>query len=299
MKLYKVPITPISHFATKLQGDTIFGQICWAILYKFGKDRLSELLESYRDNSKPFLIVSDAFPSGYLPKPKMPSRFLKEKSEDKKLNRKKLWLTLDELINGVYTKAKSDKEIENSDRVDITTHNALNYKTFHTGDGFDPHGLTISNLGKKDIYFLLDEAQFKYDEFIEVLELFSNMGYGKKASIGKGRFEYNKDEIEPIELNNSSTVFITLSPFSPKGLDIKDIYYEPFTRFGKFGASRAYKNAFKKPILLADVASVIVFNEVREYQYLGKSISGLCDIPEYSDTVHQGYSIILPLKDLS
>ncbi len=45
---------------------------------------------------------------------------------------------------------------------------------------------------------------------------------------------------------------MTLSPFSPKGLNIKNIYYEPFTRFGKFGANRAYKNAFKKPMVLAE-----------------------------------------------
>lgn len=297
MKLYRVPITPTSHFATKLKGDTLFGQICWAIFYKFGKDRLTELLKAYKkEGNRPFLVVSDGFPSGYLPKPKMPSRFLGEKSEDKKLNRKKLWLRLDELIGGEYTKAKSDKEIENSDANDITIHNALNYKTFHTGDGFDPHGLTISHLGKKDIYFLLDESQLKFDDFKEVLEILSDMGYGKKASIGKGRFEYDKDKIELIEVDRSSQLFITLSPFSPRGLDVKNIYYDPFTRFGKFGAERAYQNAFKKPILLADSASVVEFDKSEEYQYLGRAISGLSDIPEYSDTVHQGYSIVLPLK---
>jgi len=297
MKLYKVPIKPISQFATKLKGDTLFGQICWAIFYKFGKEKLANLLEKYRDN-RPFLVVSDAFAMGYLPKPKMPSCFLKEKSEDKKMNRKKIWLTLEELLNGAYTQAKTDKEIKNGDKEDITIHNALNYKTFHTGDGFDPHGLSVSKLDKKDIFFLLDEEQLKFDEFKDVLELLSDMGYGKKASVGKGRFEFDKDEIEEIKLNSNSKVFMTLSPFSPKGLNLKNIYYEPFTRFGKFGANRAYKNAFKKPILLADVASVIEFDKVKEYQYLGHAISGLSDIPEYSDTVHQGYSIVLPLKDL-
>jgi len=298
MKLYKVPITPISHFATKLKGDTLFGQMCWTIAYSFGQKKLIELLNNYRENKRPFLIVSDAFPSKYLPKPKMPSRFLKEKSEDKKLNRKKLWLKLDDLLEGRYQEARSDKEIENGDRDDITIHNALNYKTFHTGEGFDPYGLTISKLDKKDIYILLDESQFGFEEFKVALKLLSDMGYGKKASVGKGRFEFDKDEIEEIKLNSSSKVFMTLSPFSPKGLNLKNIYYEPFTRFGKFGANRAYKNAFKKPIILADVASVIEFDEVKEYQYLGHAISRLSDIPEYSDTVHQGYSIVLPLKDL-
>jgi CRISPR-associated protein Csm4 len=299
MKLYKVPIIPTSDFATTLRGDTLFGQICWAIFYKFGKDELSKLLKSYREGEEPFLVVSDAFPKGYLPKPKMPSRFLDEKSEDKKLNRKKLWLTLDELTHNEYSKARTDKQIENHDKSNVTIHNALNYKTFHTGDGFDPHGLTATHLGDKDIYFLLDEKKLNFEKFKEAFKLISEMGYGKKTTIGKGRFEYKEEDIEMIKIDNSSKTFMTLSAFSPKGIDAKNIYYDPFTRFGKFGASRAYKNAFKKPILLADVSSVVEFNEIQKHQYLGKAISGLSDVPEYSDTVHQGYSIVLPLKELT
>lgn len=298
MKLYKIPITPTSDFATTLRGDTLFGQMCWAIFYKFGKEKLEVLLKPYREGQKPFLVVSDAFPKGYLPKPKMPSCFLNEKGEDKKLNRKKLWLSLDELIKAKYSEAKQDKEINSTDKSSVNIHNALNYKTFHTGDGFDPHGLSVTHLGAKDIYFLLDEEQLIFDEFKKAFKLISEMGYGKKTTIGKGRFEYDENQVEAIELNNNAKTFMTLSSFSPKGLKVENIYYDPFTRFGKFGASRAYKNAFKRPILLADAASVIEFKELQEHQYLGKSISGLSDITEYSDTVHQGYSIVVPLREL-
>ena len=92
---------------------------------------------------------------------------------------------------------------------------------------------------------------------------------------------------------------LKLTALTPIHIGTETIYYDPFTRFGKFGGNRAYKNAFKKPILLADVASVVVFDEVQEHQYLGRPLSGLSDIPEYSDTVHQGYSIVLPLKELA
>jgi CRISPR-associated protein Csm4 len=272
--------------------------MCWAIFYKFGKERLSTLLDDYREDKQPFLVVSDAFPRGYLPKPKMPSTFLHEKSEDKKLNRKKIWLSLDDLLQADYSKAKSDKEANSSDTKDLSMHNALNYKTFHTGDGFDPYGVEVWSLSPKDIYFLLDEKQLDLEEFKETLELISQMGYGKKTTTGKGRFEYREEEIVPVELDFISKTFMTLSPFSPKGLACKNIYYEPFTRFGKFGANRAYKNAFKKPILLADTASLVEFEISQEYSYLGRAISNLSDIPEYKDTVHQGYSIVLPLKEL-
>ena len=294
MNLYKITITPSSDFATTIRGDTLFGQMCWAIFYTFGKEKLSTLLKRYA--KEPFLVVSDAFPKCYLPKPKMPSTLLGEKSEEKKQNRKKLWLELDELIDGKYSKARTNKNIENQDKNEMNIHNALNYKTFHTGgEGFDPYGVEVLSLASKDIYFLLDISQLDFIKFKEAFALLSNMGYGKKATIGKGRFEYNEENIKEIKIDNTSKRFMTLSPFSPKGLVCENIYYEPFTRFGKFGASRAYKNAFKKPILLADTASVVEFKKPQNHQYLGKSINGLSDVPEYANTVHQGYSIVLPI----
>ena len=71
MTLYKTTITPKSNFTTPLKGDTLFGQICWAIRYRLGEDRLNELLSDY--DKKPFLIVSDGVAGGDLPKPSMPS----------------------------------------------------------------------------------------------------------------------------------------------------------------------------------------------------------------------------------
>jgi len=295
MKLYKITITPTSDFATTLKGDTLFGQLCWAIVYRFGKERLEVLLKEYRDN-RPFLVISDAFAKGYLPKPKMPSRFLNEKSEDKKLNRKKLWLALDNLLKAEYSRAKRDDEIENSNTNMLNMHNALNYKSFHTGDGFDPYSIESSRLSQKDIYILLDENQLTLKEFEELFQLLSEMGYGKKTTIGKGRFEYKKTDIKAVELNSKAKTFMTLSPFSPKELECKNIYYDPFTRFGKFGGSRATQNAFKKPIILADVASVVIFEHEQTREYIGRAITGISDT--HKDAVHQGYSIVLPLKEL-
>jgi CRISPR-associated protein Csm4 len=292
MKLYKIAITPTSKFSTTLKGDTIFGHLCWAIKYLFKEDKLISLLNDY--NKKPFLVVSDAFPKGYLPKPKMPSSFLKEKREDKKLNRKKVWIAYNDLLKGNYNSAKNNKDINNNDIQSVQIHNAINYKTFHTGNGFDPYGLESWSLSSKEFYCLLDENKLSKDKLYEAIKFLSEIGYGKKVTTGKGRF--NVEYIEEVVVDNVSTVYMTLSPFSPKGVKCKNIYYEPFTRFGKFGADRAYKNAFKKPILLADTASVIEFEKEQKIYYIGKGIDGISKI--YKDAVHQGYSIVLPLKEL-
>jgi len=294
MNLYKTTISPESNFATTLKSDTLFGQMCWSIKYAFGEKRLKELLASY--GKEPFLVVSDGFSSGYLPKPKMPSLLLGEDSQEKKLNRKKIWLTLKQLETGDFTDALSDKTIESLDTFTVTMHNSINYKSFKTDDGnFAPYGEKEFSFGKKDIYFLIDSSKFSFEDLKRSFSQLSLGGYGKDTTIGKGRFSF--EDFEEIKINNSSKTFMTLSPISAKGLECKDIYYEPFTRFGKFGGDRAFKNAFKKPILMADSASVVHFEDKRNLQYIGSAIKNISDA--HPDAVHQGYSIVVPIKELS
>lgn len=291
MNLYKITINPTARFATTLKGDTIFGQMCWAILYKYGKERLEELLKSYEES--PFLVVSDGFASGYLPKPKMPSRFLAE-GEDKKANRKKIWLTIKDLEDGNFNNAKTDKEV-GEDKTETVMRNSINYKTFTTDDSgaFAPYGVNEIQLAKKDIYFLIDEARFSFEEFKVVFEALALMGYGKDATIGKGRFEIG--DFEKVELKEDSKTIMALSPFSLEGVQCKSCFYEPFVRFGKKGGDRANENPFKKPLLLADCGGVIVFDEILKTRYIGKAIT---NFSTHSDIIHQGYAIALPIKDI-
>lgn len=58
MKLYRFTLTPQSAMGTPLVGDTLFGQLCWAVRNRFGEARLSELLEGYTAQ-RPFMVVSD------------------------------------------------------------------------------------------------------------------------------------------------------------------------------------------------------------------------------------------------
>ncbi len=292
MKLYKTTITPTSNFLTSLKGDTLFGQLCWSIRFIFGRKRLEELLSNY--DKSPFLIVSDGFASGYLPKPKMTSILLEENTLNKKSNRKKVWLTQKELRSGEYYKARTDKDINNIDKKDTIIRNSINYKTATTeGDKFSPYGVNEMSFSKKDIYFLLGH-DFKLEDLEQCLEFVSKSGYGKDSTIGKGRFEFTSlEEINNIDISNT---YMSLSPFAPHNLQCKEIYYEPFTRFGKSGANRAFKNPFKKPIIFADCGAVIKFENKIDIKYIGKAVTNISTY--YKDTIHQGYSIILPIKEL-
>ncbi|XPV70418.1 MAG: type III-A CRISPR-associated RAMP protein Csm4 [Halarcobacter sp.] len=298
MKLYKLTIKPISNFATSLQGDTLFGQICWAIKNKYGEDKLEELLLEYDKN--PFLIVSDGFPKGYLPKPNMPMKFLKENSKEKKNNSKKLWLKIKDLENGNYINAKNINNIEG--RVDLNKKinvmkNSLNYLAFRTEkDRFSPFGIEEYPIKdfEFDIYFLLSK-QFKKEKLLECMEFISEFGYGKKTSIGKGRFIFQKEDFEEISLKNETTTYMTLSSISLENLECEELYYSPLTKFGKNSSQVDNDNPFKKPILLAKNSTVIKYKFTKERFYDGKAIKG---ISSFEKAIHQGYSILFPLKEI-
>jgi len=292
MKLYKTTITPTSNFATKLKGDTLFGQICWAISFEFGQERLKKLLDSYEKS--PFLVVSDPFAKGYLPKPAMPSVYLHEDGLKKKENRKKIWLTYEQLRQGDFANAKTTKEVSSEDFDRVVVRNSINYQSFTTqGDDFAPYGDKESKVSPKDIYFLLGD-EFGLDELTKALEFIGQMGYGKDATIGKGRFEFS--ELIEQDISFDGSTFMALNPFVPSNIPCVELFYEPFTRFGKTGASRANTNPFKKPIILADTGAVICFENKQNLQLIGKAIK---DISSYEDVVHQGYSIVIPIKDFS
>ncbi|MDY4445832.1 type III-A CRISPR-associated RAMP protein Csm4 [Campylobacter sp.] len=294
MKLYKTTITPLSSFGTTLKGDTIFGHICWAICLK-NKNRLNELLKGYE--KEPFLVISDAFVSGYFPKPTAPSTMLGENLADKKVNRKKVWLNRKDLQNGDFSLAKSDDELKKPMVTFLSIKNKINRLTFTTDGGdFAPYSMSEYMTVPQDVYFLLDTDKMSLDELKDAFSLVGKMGYGKKASIGKGRFEVGEFcEIESF-FNENSNAFMTLSPSSLE--NFSEIYYEPFTRFGKHGASLASDKPFKSPVLLAQSGALIVPNDdektkIQKAAYIGKGIKGHSS---HEESVQQGYAIVVGTK---
>jgi len=294
MILYKTTLHPSGRFVTPIRGDTLFGQLCWSIVHKFGKERLESLLEDYE--SSPFLVVSDGFTPEHLPKPTLPSRLLGESPDEKKTNRKKVWMAVDDLANGRYDKAKTDRQAGFVEEEVLQMHNSLNYKTFRTDKGaFAPYGAVERVINAKEVYLLLDESRLGADELFEALKLTGQVGYGKESGIGKGRF--GVDALQKAELPAEGTTFMTLSPVSIEGTDASKWWYEPFTRFGKHGDARAKRAPFKRPLLLADTGAVVRFDEKRKLSFVGKGLRGVS--PAHPDTVHQGYAITVALQEVA
>ena len=70
--------------------DAAFDQ---TIRERFGEARLTSLLEGYTE-ANPFLVVSDAFPAGWVPRPQLPDFLLGIDGDpaQRKTAKKKVWL---------------------------------------------------------------------------------------------------------------------------------------------------------------------------------------------------------------
>jgi CRISPR-associated protein Csm4 len=290
MEIVTLKITPLSAFATLPKGDTLFGQIL-AYLYLNQKKnkKILEKFDNYFENSKPPLVVSDMMPFGYVYKPTLPLDCFKMsdgRELDKKKERKKEFISIENLQNGdlhLCEKVKYFDEV-------VGVKNSINRTTFTTdGEFFAPYGLSERQYFRELWLFLLVDREIK-EKIIETIKDIGKFGFGKEANIGKGNFVVN--EVKNLIDDTIKTSYaLAISPILLKDDNIERSWYNPFTRFGKFGLSRAFTNAFKRPVIMADSGAVVKLKSPKEY--FG---SALNNGTEDKISHLQGYSIAIPFK---
>ena len=266
MHSYRARITPRSAFGTTPKGDTLFGQLCWAVRNRHGEDRLTSLLDGYTAG-RPFAVVSDAFPADYLPRPMLPiHRFDEVASEVRKTVKKRAWLPLEQFkkpITGWLTHSRLSADIPGA-RPDEhpQPHNTLNRETGTTGTGqFAPYAMPQLWYGRKkdeiqevceqvllDLYIVLDEERMKPEELQSLLSFIGEIGFGRDASVGLGKFEVKS--FEPFELpaQDDANAWMTLAPCAPQGLawDGAHCFYQPFTRLAGTAISARFRASLSR-----------------------------------------------------
>ena len=302
MKTYRITLQVQSAFGTPLVGDSLFGQFCWAITNQFGQQRLTELLQGYSEQ-QPFAVFSDAFPTGYLPLPHLPSNFWQTADHfDRKALKKKQWIGLSDLKQPVsqwQLLAKAEKDLFEKTLKD-QPHNSISRKTGSTGNGFSPYmseQIWYQPNTQLDIYLTLDESRLSLNDCLELLKQIGLFGYGRDASIGLGKFAIlQADEFNYSE--SSANVYLTLANCAPQnlGLDKTRCYYQITTRFGRHGNVKALSaNPFKKPIILAKAGAVFSPQKQPEKSphFLGNGLKNVSYAQD--EAVHQGYAPVIPV----
>lgn len=304
MNIYKCHIKPSSPFATLPYADTIFGQLIWML--RFQKKDVGYLLESYLD--EPFLVVSDFLINnkGYIPRLPQP---IKKSSKEEQLQKmlymkhKKNYnvIDIDYLLN--QNSIKIGELLENSEKQDNVksyemVHCTINRMTGTTGENvFSPYTVkeyTFAEGVNFTFYFGIKDSSI-YQDIVDALDFMGRYGFGKDASTGKGQFRVETVDKINIHRQNNANALYTLGPTVLEGIKAQRIFYEPFTRFGRHGALYATSGTpFKNPVVMAKQGALIIAPESNLFskKFVGK---GLDKLSAHSETVHQGYSLAIPL----
>ncbi len=306
MQSYRVQIRPLSAFGTPLLGDTLFGQLCWAIRNRHSEDFLNQLLQGYTQ-AAPFLVVSNAFPAGYIPRPDLPSVWFDNVPDtQRKAARKRVWMPLEKLAEPLANWqqcANSDQDAGVSMEDHLQPHNSIDRRTGTTNDsGFAPYSMTQHWYAKDtllDIYLLLDDAWIDARQVKTCVEDIGCFGYGRDASIGLGKYSVEQFEPASLPAQQLANACLTLAPCAPQGMgfDGSRSFYQIFTRFGRHGDLAVHQSGqpFKNPVLLAKAGAVFA-TRPPEVGWIGQGLGGDGLLSKAIDaTVQQGYAPVIPI----
>ena len=308
MKTLIATIRPRSAFGGSIKGDTLFGQFCWAARHRWGNDRLKKLLEGYTSGN-PFLVVSDAFPSGYLPRPAWPlHRYREVPDADRKGVKKRTWLPVHAFGSPLadwlrYSVPESNIVDGGLAQSQAQSHNTINRMTGTTGAGqFAPYVMTqhwFSTSLSFDLYIAHDE-RLEDAEITDLLKDIGLCGYGRDASIGLGKFSITEVKACDWPTQDHANAWMTLAPCAPQGLGFRaeKSFYRPFTRFGRHGDMAVHSGKpFKTPVLLADTGALLQPECYATAVIVGQGLGGDGSLSKaIPETVHQGYAPVLPVN---
>ncbi|MFN3854222.1 MAG: type III-A CRISPR-associated RAMP protein Csm4 [Phreatobacter sp.] len=297
-----------SDLGTPMSGDTLFGQLCWQLRLREGEARLAEVLQGY-GVGHPFLVVSDAMPRGFLPKPIVPPPPLSNEATDAAWTARKAWIKRRWLPSDCLRRPLA----ESLDRTDLPQpcsmelvlqpHNSINRLTGTTGAAafapFLSERMVVAPAGRDvTLRCLLDEERLRRAQLLEMLSDIGRSGFGRDASTGLGRFCVTASAEAPVAV--SAPVLVTLAPAAlhPQAVNIERSYWKPLVRFGRHGGPASGGAVFKAPVLLAAAGASITVENPAAVQagFIGRGLGGDGRLSKrIPGTVHQGYAPIVPV----
>ena len=292
MKTYRIKLSANSGTLTSFQADTLFGHLCWMVAHLEGDKVLQQFLESFKENSPPF-IISDGFPFDLLPKPLSVELNIsdpKERKEWKKID----FISLEGFNLIIKGKKCKSKVLKSLVITTITTHNTINRLTNTTPTEGGLYVLKEMFIPSVSIYIKVISDEWR-DKVFNLFKELSKSGYGRKKSIGKGQFTVKGiEEFKKFEKTESVNGFVTLSNFCPVRNDPVEGLYKTFVKYGKLGEEFTYcGNPFKKPLLMIRTGSVFR-TKGHPKEFYGRIIQE--DIaPAKPEVVQYAYAFSVPL----
>lgn len=301
MQNYRVSLKLRSASGSAWYADTIFGHLCWQMVWRYGETRLHEWLARYQVGEPP-LLLSDGFPGDLLPRPLLlPSvgELAGSKQEGVRLaqSRKKLkkieWLTRDEFerVRAGETfrlLGEGQKQVASPT---VTFKNQISRLTGTTGE----EGQLYSFVGHpwETVTIYLRIADGELDTTRQLFDDLRATGYGKRKSVGYGEIEsYKWQEFDGFKQIEGVNAFVSLSHFVPAQNDPIDGRWKINVKYGKLGGEWATTKPFKRPLVMLEPGSW--FRTDMQRDWYGRLVSGVsADRPE---VVQYGLAFAVPMR---
>lgn len=315
MPRYRLTIEPLTAFATPLKGDTLFGQLCWTLRHMAGLETLTESLQGY-DEGRPFLVVSDALPHDFMPRPTLPAHLLgfdMADSANRKAAKRLKWLPITAMEQPLETwyrllvaNGGRDEHRVPAPHPDEQSHNTINRLTNTTGTGqFAPYSRSVSHYAAGtflNVYVVLDE-RLTIDTLEALVARCGQQGFGKEATTGLGKFRLVNSEA--LRDHGAARHWLTLGPCVPGGDMSSDgawvaeeSFYSLHVRFGRHGDLAAISGQpYKNPVVMAEVGALLTREAPGALSYVGRGLGGSGELSRaLPETVHQGYAPVMPVS---
>ena len=303
MALHKITIRLLSPFITPLKGDTVWGHIVWGIANNEGDEAVTAFLGRQKQN--PEIVVSSAFPKGYICRPlPLPKERVEKLNASKyteiKKEKKRCFIEACDYLNGV---SKPEVALETMPlQTDIVTHNKIDRETGGVVEGglyaveqkwtkYGEFENTKINMNEFDIY---TESSLSAERLEQLFKWAFENGYGADASTGKGKIEVIENSIAKVTPKFNTNTYVALAPFvNSEKIKMANLRADIFTRSGRLGGGFGGSlSPFKKTVVLFDEGAV--FDCAEKISYCGKLLENV-----HSDKriCQAGFAPVIPIKE--
>ena len=309
---YRLTLRLLSPLGTPMHSDTLFGHLCWQMLFREGEEGLKSFLEPFAEG-EPAFLVSDAFPAGLLPKPLFPfsARSIGNTPEEyarRKKRRKAPFLREADFLAVLRGEEPKGEPVGNVWRTVSVPHAAISRATFTTGAREDEAGalyfteakvlsLPADEAGGGERNRLLQIYIRDLSDSVSLVEsLFralSLTGFGRDKSTGAGAFELlSVEEYPNFAPPPDSDAFVSLSWYVPAAGDPTEGFWKAQVKRGFLGEMNApdspgNPNPFKRPFVRFEPGSFFRTGGVPKPFY-GRMLKGIA--PGFADAVQYGYA---------
>ncbi len=310
MDLYRLKIKLTSPTGSLWQSDTLFGHLCWQIVFRDGEDKLKDFLKPFIDGSPPFAL-SDGFPAGLLPRPLPPSGgekiavSVKEYREFKQ-RRKSPFLTVEQFhqlrrgeeISGESPAGdwvRTETLHASLDRISNRTGGEGSAGELYQTEAWLPvpaDGMEAAS-GEPNLNIYARATDEGLETLTGLMERLAKTGYGRDKSVGLGQFRLlGIEKLDGWDDVEGANGFVSLSSFIPAPDDPTEGRWKIRVKYGKLGEHYALsEKPFKLPLLQFEPGAVFYTGKSPRGWY-GRVVEGVVD--SKPEIVQNCQSITLP-----